>query len=271
MTLNRYLEGLGLCRLRPPSAGGTVARLARGAGLALPGGVQSAVFRRFPWLPNRLESTARFAPIDFSRAVAWSEELPYFPSVRLTVPNADAAREAADALAAMRDPVDGGPVFERVALREEVAVGPFADRYPDVIGFPRHPEGYAYAFARTEPEHPGWYRRLDPREYLGVKGRSMNGSHRAHGVAVLAGPGVRAGSSLDAADAGDVTPTLLHLLGLPVRTGMDGRAWTEAFDGEPAARAVRVEVDGEDGPPEGSPPDDRDGQIARRLRSLGYL
>jgi predicted AlkP superfamily phosphohydrolase/phosphomutase len=270
--LNRALADAGLCRLRPPSATGRALRAARGIGFALPGAAQSAIFRGLPSLPNRLEGAARFAPIDFERSVAWSEELPYFPSVRLNVPEGErdrVAREVAAALLALIDPVDGLPVFTRVATRGEVAQGPFADRFPDLFGVPRRPGGYAYVFARTDPRRAAWFGRLGTEEHLGVKGRSMNGSHREEGIAVLAGPFVRSGCALTGANARDVTPTLLALAGLPLREGMDGRPWTEAFSD--VARAVRVEPDPEDGDAPPASAADRDAQVARRLRSLGYL
>jgi arylsulfatase A-like enzyme len=80
---------------------------------------------------------------------------------------------------------------------------------------------------------------------------------------------VRSGCALTGANARDVTPTLLALAGLPLREGMDGRPWTEAFSD--VARAVRVEPDPEDGDAPPASAADRDAQVARRLRSLGYL
>ena len=51
--------------------------------------------------------------------------------------------------------------------------------------------------------------------------------HRPYGIAALAGPGIRPGQRLYGANLLDVTPTILHLLGLPVGADMDGRPWVE--------------------------------------------
>lgn len=52
--------------------------------------------------------------------------------------------------------------------------------------------------------------------------------HRPHGIAVVSGPNTVPGGKLEGAHLLDVCPTVLHLLGLPVGSNMDGRAWAEA-------------------------------------------
>lgn len=54
--------------------------------------------------------------------------------------------------------------------------------------------------------------------------------HRAHGMMVIAGPGIRQGETIEGANILDVTPTLLHLLDLPVGQDMDGRALFEVTE-----------------------------------------
>lgn len=54
--------------------------------------------------------------------------------------------------------------------------------------------------------------------------------HRHHGIACLAGPGIKQDETLYGATVLDVTPTILALLGLPVGNDMDGRPWVEIFD-----------------------------------------
>jgi tetratricopeptide (TPR) repeat protein len=53
--------------------------------------------------------------------------------------------------------------------------------------------------------------------------------HRNPGVIILAGPGIRAGVTLDGAHVLDVTPTLIHLAGLPVADDLEGRLLDDAF------------------------------------------
>jgi len=54
--------------------------------------------------------------------------------------------------------------------------------------------------------------------------------HRQMGIAVASGPGIESGEELYGAKVLDVTPTVLHLLGLPVGRDMDGRPWLEIME-----------------------------------------
>ena len=283
--LNRYLEQCGLLSFKKAAGRQMTVRRLKQLGLTmLPGSLQSAVLRQAQGLANRLETAVRTGPIDYTRTTAWSEELPYFPAVRLNVRGHDprgrippdkveqTGREVIQALTDLIDPIDGRPVFRRVIFSSEVVAGPYLDRYPEIICLPRYPDGYAYFFGKTADENPAWFARMSPADYLGLKGSSMNGSHRPEGIFILAGPGAGQGGKLDRAAAADVAPTLLHLMGLPILAGMDGRALTEALDQSAAERSVQVTDD----PPgtygdQASPSGERDQAVAQRLRSLGYL
>jgi predicted AlkP superfamily phosphohydrolase/phosphomutase/tetratricopeptide (TPR) repeat protein len=54
--------------------------------------------------------------------------------------------------------------------------------------------------------------------------------HRHFGMFCLAGPGIRRGEAVYGASLLDITPTLLHLFGLPVGEDMDGKVLTSAFE-----------------------------------------
>ncbi len=65
------------------------------------------------------------------------------------------------------------------------------------------------------------------------------GCHDQAGVVLLRGPGIRRGASLGECTNLDLAPTILHLLGLPVPSHMQGRVLAEAFDsGSVATRAA---------------------------------
>jgi predicted AlkP superfamily phosphohydrolase/phosphomutase len=93
------------------------------------------------------------------------------------------------------------------------------------------------------------------------------------GVIFLWGPPIRAGARLNAPTVFDVTPTALHLMGLPVGRDMDGRVLAEALTPQLLAER-RVEwVDSYDsgtrgGEPLPSPIKD---DILDELRTLGYV
>lgn len=59
--------------------------------------------------------------------------------------------------------------------------------------------------------------------------------HRSHGIAVAAGPAIRAGERLWGATLLDVAPTALSILGLLPAQDMSGRVWTELLSHPPTA------------------------------------
>ena len=99
--------------------------------------------------------------------------------------------------------------------------------------------------------------------------------HRHHGIACLAGPGIKEGETLYGATILDITPTILALLGLPVGDDMDGRPWAEIFDhAEPVDRIPSWEdVDGDAGMhPEDVREDPSEAAEAiKHLVDLGYI
>jgi hypothetical protein len=73
-----------------------------------------------------------------------------------------------------------------------------------------------------------------------------SGTHTINGVLIASGPNIRKGSSISKACIYDVAPTILHLLGLPVPSEMDGRVLNELYElGSEAAQRV-VEYSGYD-------------------------
>src|SRR5437867_2560303 len=83
--LNRRLAACGLLGFRPAPRG-CLAGLVRAAALrAVPPRLQGALVRRAPAAAGRLEGIYRLAGIDWSRTVAYSEELDYHPSVWLNL------------------------------------------------------------------------------------------------------------------------------------------------------------------------------------------
>lgn len=65
--------------------------------------------------------------------------------------------------------------------------------------------------------------------------------HRSHGIAVAAGPAIRAGERLWGATLLDVAPTALSILGLPPAQDMIGRVWTELLSHPPTATVPTYE------------------------------
>jgi len=278
--LNRWLAEAGLQRRSRRLDAHVVARARDQVPGLLPASVRDALFSAFGRaLPTLVESRTRFGGIDFGHTVAFSEELPYAPSVWLNVvgrepsgvvPEAqriEAARHVARRLEReLRDPWTGAPVVDRAWLREEVLEGPAVEDAPDLILELALDGGYTYALLPSArgPSGCGPWRRLAHEELLGRKGRAMAGSHRPAALLSVWGAGAGVGH-LEGARLEDVTPTVCSLLGVPWPAWSEGRSLVAAGTG----RAESSES-GDDAPGQ---PLDRAGAavLSERLRRLGYL
>lgn len=99
--------------------------------------------------------------------------------------------------------------------------------------------------------------------------------HRGFGILCMHGPGVRTGATIHGASVLDVTPTLLHLFGLPVGQDMDGRVLATALTGaEPVATIPTWDdVPGDAGthPPEVQVDAVASAEAMKQLVALGYV
>ncbi len=175
----------------------------------------------------------------------------------------EAVRDEIERLAyEFRDPHTGQPLIGEVLRREEVYSGPFLDRAPDLILRPREPSDIFFGLADFG------HRRTVATVYR------YSGMHRDYGLLIMNGPGVRRGEEIGGAAIQDIAPTVLHTMGLPVPSDMDGRVLADAFaDGyidtfplyfaEPAAVAEQMAM--VDYTTEGEK------EIMERLRGLGYM
>lgn len=185
----------------------------------------------------RIESAQRFSGIDWSRTSAYSEELNYFPAIRLNLANREpmgmvsqneadrVLEQVSDALLSWIDPMSGSPVVRAVHRREKVYRGPEIVHAPDLILELNQPDGYSYALGRSiSSQGNSPRRRLSRREYLGYKGGTMNGSHLEFGTMILQ-------SEYPFADLPD-DPTLLDMAPLILRSlDLDIPAWMEGREG----------------------------------------
>ncbi|MGB8328805.1 MAG: alkaline phosphatase family protein, partial [Polyangiales bacterium] len=282
--LNRLLAAHGLLRFGR-RRGRSGARIKEIALRHLPPRLREQLFHvGNAWLPSRLESNVRFGPIDMRNTVAFSDELNYFPGIHLNMAGreprgivqpedkSETCLRVRAALLDTRDPWSGKPVVRDLIPREELFEGPYLDRAPDLLVDLHLDEGYSYnlmpsgqATGTAQGVGSSW-RKLGEHEKVGKKGRSLPGSHRSHGFAVLAGPKVRAVGRIDAQIA-DLSATLLCRLGLCVPPSFRGRVlWGALRDDlhssarsfpEPGA-VIRSTAQNES-------------IVESRLRALGYI
>lgn len=166
-----------------------------------------------------------------------------------------------EALTALTDPQTGQRVVRRI-LEAPEALGPEPDATaPDYVvelapGYAALPQLQGEVFSTPQP------------------GRTYQvGIHHPEGIVVLAGPGIRAQSGLEAHIV-DVAPTVLALLGLEIPATMDGRI-IEAALGPEVPRPRRAKTKGKnegkkEKQEEGFSPEE-EAAVRRHLEEWGYL
>ncbi len=98
--------------------------------------------------------------------------------------------------------------------------------------------------------------------------------HDRFGVFVLSGPDVKSGGELDDATILDVTPTVLHLFGMPRGEDMDGRVLDDLFEAkflERIAPSSAPTYEYETYETHGLSVSAHDDALMEKLRSLGYI
>lgn len=302
VSLNRFLAQEGFLNLERDVgvAAGDVLGVVRRIGLeVVPPELRGELLGGFgSTLAGEVASRIRFGSIDWSRTVAFSEDLNYAPSIYVNETGlepegivhrsertwwlrllADALEEWKATPAQGEVPPDSRSVVERVHLREDMFRGPFAERMPNLVLELARDQGYTLSL------HPGYFRRMRkpveplPDELLqGSKGRSMPGSHRPEGLLVLAATD---GEKVDTGSFGPVTqesitPLVLELAGYripgyfdvePARVTdgklewLDRRSLHDAFQqGRERSRGARPGADSEG-----------EEAVKKRLEDLGYF
>jgi predicted AlkP superfamily phosphohydrolase/phosphomutase len=290
--LNRVLAEAGLLQFRPQRSAALVRRAKELALTRLPPRLRELAFRSFgALLPGLVESRARFANIDMTNTLAFSDELNYFPAIHFnlrgrepkgTLEPRDIGKLRARieaAVYALRDPWTGTPVVARVHGREELFRGPHLSRAPDLLLDFELDAGYSYNLMPSAggPAGSGAFRRLSSDEYLGRKGRSLPGSHRPRGIFVAAGPSIAAAGEIDAAMA-DVSATLLARMTVPAPANLAGRVLGEIMRlpeaaAETVARSTAAKgmARADAGSALAAVSGANSARVEARLRRLGYI
>jgi len=255
--LNNWLAQEGYLRFTGASGESLLKRLAL---RLVPGRLRGALFRRFKALATAAESKSRFAGIDWSRTTAWSEELNYFPNIRVNLagrdPDGQVPAEDYDAFVAeLCARLEAWPPVARAWPRADLFEGPQVHHAPDIVLELAFEDGYSYNCLRSRGGPP--HRRLTRDEWYGGKEKGMTGNHRDPGVLFLSEPTAAKAASLQ-----DIAPTVLAALGVAAPP-MDGRPLLGPAAGA-APEAARF--------PEETPYDGAAARVVEeRLRALGYF
>jgi predicted AlkP superfamily phosphohydrolase/phosphomutase len=142
--------------------------------------------------------------------------------------------ELIGALEALVDPETGHRLIRAAHRKEAIYAGPALDDAPDIILEPaRHPSDPSGRYILTERLGREWHRLATCRgpaaRFVGPSA-PISGNHTPEGIIMLWGKGVRAGTRLEGARIIDVSPTILHIMGMAGAEAMDGRVLAEAFE-----------------------------------------
>jgi hypothetical protein len=117
-------------------------------------------------------------------------------------------------------------------------------------------------------------KRYPLREIIREHEFQTSGWHEPEGVFIISGEGIRQGARIGRIEQADITPTLLHLYGLPAAKDMDGRVVEEVFD-ERFIESNRPEYIETYEEPGGIKADKESveltDEVEKRLRDLGYF
>jgi predicted AlkP superfamily phosphohydrolase/phosphomutase len=166
-----------------------------------------------------------------------------------------------DALRQLTHPQTGRPLLDEVIYGPDVTHGPYADQAPDLHLILDGYRCIAFPLFATN------------KEVVTQQIRGDSGCHRRNGIFVGHGPAFRQRTLVDESQIIDLAPTILHLLGLPVPSDMDGRVLDEALRPELLdAHPVRFDRarTAEEGEETALSSEDA-AEIEERLRALGYL
>ena len=278
INLGRWLAEAGWLRARSDGlAGGLRREILRMGSRLLPGSAKERLRGRLGGTRRRMISRLLAEGVDWPKTTAfcWSD----YGSISINRSDrfdagfvqprrrGELVSQIAERLLELRDPQTGERVMSAALRPEEIYHGAYTGDAPDLLAVPR---GYRREiltdFTLSGP--------LSGERTRGVFAPAMReGTHRLHGMLVLSGPGVRVGGKggfeASCARIEDITPTLLHLLGLPAPSYMDGRVLSEMLPGLPDVRREQVapSASGEGG----AYTDAETALVARDLQGLGYL
>ncbi len=153
---------------------------------------------------------------------------------------------------------NGRPILSRVIPGEEAYHGPYSAKGPDLHLVLDDYNMIACPLFATEGK------------VITSQIRGDSGCHRSEGIFLAQGPGIKTGEQLPANHIRDLAPTIMHMLGEPVPTIMDGRVLSEIFDQPQEVAFDDQDQEGVVVPEQGFNMDEAQ-EVEDRLRGLGYL
>lgn len=168
-------------------------------------------------------------------------------------------------LLAYQDPESGKKVFNKVFKKEEIYSGLHIDEAPDLAFVADGP--YLISRGLLIPRQMVRFARNLTPEIL------QSAKHEIEGTLIVMGGSVRKNIEIKDARITDLAPTVLHVLGVPIPSDMDGRPLTELFEPSShlAKSSVQYQASEVGRKKEYYVTEEENEEIRKRLRALGYL
>ncbi|MCP4420600.1 MAG: hypothetical protein GY805_28675, partial [Chloroflexi bacterium] len=246
-------------RITPALAGAVIRRL----------GLEQAKKRFLPTI-NLSNKIIGFKDVDWGRTIAYS--IGHLGQVYVNLKGREphgivepenyisARQQIINTLKTLKDPVTNKPIVSEIIPREQAAQGPYLDNGPDLHLIM---DGYcsmAYPMFAADGE------------IFTEQKRYNSGDHRREGIFIAHGPSFRRGASIEGASILDLTPTILHLMGVPVPNDMDGRVLERALTSEFCAQyPITFQEPGIPNKDFRQLSPAEESKVEERLRGLGYL
>jgi predicted AlkP superfamily phosphohydrolase/phosphomutase len=164
-------------------------------------------------------------------------------------------------LMSLKDPGTGQNLKVEIFKPEEIYNGDYLEDAPDIIFII---EDGAIEIDAT----------IEPGKYIeeGNPLTGWTGTHTRDGIIIAKGPHIKKGHKIKDPNILDLTPTILHLLGIPITEDIDGEALLEIFDEQVDVRK-RSEISEKilEKTSYKKLSDEEKALINDRLRKLGYL
>jgi len=166
----------------------------------------------------------------------------------------------------LKDPHTHERMVHTVYKREEIFKGINICKTPDIIV-----EWKDNAYRTQDSLRSGYSK------FLGTitteeTSQTISGEHRSNGIFIIRGEKIKEGVEIKGVSIIDLAPTILHLAGLSIPRGMDGKVLGNAFKKDCMKNITKSEesifLDRCDETPFTK---DEQQKVAERLRALGYL
>jgi predicted AlkP superfamily phosphohydrolase/phosphomutase len=167
-----------------------------------------------------------------------------------------------DELIKLKDPKTDKNVVDKTYKKEELYQGIFFDQAPDLAFWMEGiecideiPQGNTPLFINSD--------------------KRKSGTHRREGIVLIKGNDIKKENKIVGAQITDLTPTILHIMGIPVMDDMDGKVLEEIFENVSLKRNKVVYKKAESKNIESNEEmvlsKEDEEKIKERLRGLGYI